>query len=127
MKSKTDPESLSLSLPLILREKFYVKSLRFDRACFVDEFIEGITRTSLQSKPRSPRYGVHKRWTANGFGIFERLVNKKSPYPAEELHKKPWLSSHQSVSLVLKDRQIPVFGFDKVRATSLVGVILDPE
>ena len=116
-----------MSNPLVCSEKALVKSIRFDASCFIDDFIDGIVRTPNALKPRSPRLGQHKAWTVNGLGIFERNNKAKSPYPQEALHKRPWLSPHQSMSLILKGTSPPIFGFDKGRSSALVGIITSPE
>ena len=113
--------------PLPLRDKFIVKSLRFDSFCFIDEFIEGITRVSGQGKGRPLRIGPHKAWTVNGLGVFDRRDKAKSPYPKEEQYKRPWFSAHQSLSLILKGAEAPVFGFNTGRASTLAGVMMAPE
>lgn len=104
-----------------------VKSLRFDKKYFFPMFLRGITHTAGKDKePREElRTGPHKTFTVYASGIFPR-DNKPSPYPKEKMHLKPWLSRHQSTTLIIKDAKVPVFGWGRANE-SLAGCMLDPD
>lgn len=114
-------------IPVFKTGDFLIKSLRYDQFCFIDDFLEGITRTKDQPKPNSPRsWQGHKIFTVYANHIAIRAF-KISPYPEEELYKKEFTSPHQSTTLIPYETTPPVFGLFKDRSNALVGIITDPK
>lgn len=123
--AKDFSEVIMSNKPVFETGDFLVKSLRFDQFCYIDEFLDGITRTQDQPKPRAPRWKPHKKFTVYADNIYNRLV-KVSPYPEAEYYKKALTSPHQSLSLIPSGTNLPVFGIFKERSNALVGIITDP-
>jgi hypothetical protein len=103
----------------------FIKYLRFDYL-FNTEFFDGVTRTAIQKKPRSPRIHEHQEYTVRPDGVYKRS-EKPTAYPGES-YKKPWFSPHQSVSFIVKTRaELPVFGFNADNTNASVGVMIKKE
>lgn len=115
------------ALKALQGERRLVKTLRWDEACFFDDFLLGITPSDTNDHRPPLRQGPHKAFAVFGSGVYP-YDQKPSPYPQESLdQKKRERSRHQSTSLVSYQIQSPVFGSNTKRKNKLVGVILDAE
>lgn len=108
-----------------------IKTVRWDKDCFIEEFTDGILPIPSQDKIKQKlRKGLHRKYIVDASGVHKR-TEKPSPYgisDQEELkRKKDERSPAQSTSLVTTDADIAVFGHASARREKLVGFAFDPE
>lgn len=102
-----------------------IKTVRWDKNCFLYEFLEGVITHPKKPKEKFPlRPTPHKKWTVDGTGVYQRKINRPSPYglaPEQLAAEKAARSQPQSVSLITPQIQAPVFGHNRDRGDKLVA------
>lgn len=102
-----------------------IKSIRWDENCFIHDFILTVTKTEKNQTHFPLRRGLHKAFTVFASGVYP-YDKRPSPYPEINPQQKSKLSQAQSVSMVFKDVQAPVFGHGKTRSDKLAGFVFLP-
>jgi hypothetical protein len=106
---------------------YLIKSIRWDNFNFINNFIKGITKSCQNRHKESLRHGNRKRYTVHfGKASPTKGEGKHNPYSeqGEKLKALKYKRSQaQSTSYLSPKLRCPVFGFNKDRASLLVGFV----